>query len=634
MQASEASRVRESTSFRMPMDDAALHHVFDGGWMWVLRFGNGVTSAGIAVTDDLAAELRLADGEPAWHRFLLRSIRRSPRSSPIAQPTREFTWMPRLSWRVDQAAAMDGRCCRRRRRSSIRCSRRDSADAARHRATGANSGSARGASLVRPRRDVQRRLIRRRHARRSRSHGALHRRLLRGVPAIRAVRRLLDVLFRRRQLSARWRAAWASTRGPAASWRRPAGVCAKRRCVVPAIARHDGDYRGDIAGAIDPLNIAGLAIAKRNWYRVDFKDTVRAAESSESRRRKSVAYACSNVDRVVAFCRLSWAEQLRPRATPVEPVGAIATRSARIRSSLSRMRMATARCTRLLSPWFATRASALPSTTSSSRTGTPLSGGDGSIRARRRMRALRRVGTRRPRRRRSALVTASFRAVSGHSRFEPGPAARGRSASSSVIRRSTGTSAARPITGRGSSSATATRRSHSPRRVMPETAARRLSTGRAICSAGTCSGELLVGGTCRDGDQHSRGIGRAKRSRYGGWARKAPPAEMTSWPVPPRAGPRHRARCIGFHRIDTAPPLDQRSVTARSSRCRATSGDRCDGGSVRRGLYLGCRPARSCGTADACCAGTLMAGGMAASSRSEWSARSADRLTAITDSNA
>lgn len=27
-------------------DDAALHHVFDGGWMWVLRFGNGVTSAG------------------------------------------------------------------------------------------------------------------------------------------------------------------------------------------------------------------------------------------------------------------------------------------------------------------------------------------------------------------------------------------------------------------------------------------------------------------------------------------------------------------------------------------------------------------------------------------------------------
>ncbi|MFQ5464027.1 MAG: NAD(P)/FAD-dependent oxidoreductase [Phycisphaerae bacterium] len=32
-----------------PMDDAALHHVFDGGWMWVLRFDNGITSAGFVV---------------------------------------------------------------------------------------------------------------------------------------------------------------------------------------------------------------------------------------------------------------------------------------------------------------------------------------------------------------------------------------------------------------------------------------------------------------------------------------------------------------------------------------------------------------------------------------------------------
>jgi FADH2 O2-dependent halogenase len=30
-------------------DAAALHHVFDGGWMWVLRFDNGVTSAGFAL---------------------------------------------------------------------------------------------------------------------------------------------------------------------------------------------------------------------------------------------------------------------------------------------------------------------------------------------------------------------------------------------------------------------------------------------------------------------------------------------------------------------------------------------------------------------------------------------------------
>src|SRR5436190_1849693 len=33
-----------------PPDDAALHHVFPGGWMWVLRFNNGITSAGAALT--------------------------------------------------------------------------------------------------------------------------------------------------------------------------------------------------------------------------------------------------------------------------------------------------------------------------------------------------------------------------------------------------------------------------------------------------------------------------------------------------------------------------------------------------------------------------------------------------------
>jgi FADH2 O2-dependent halogenase len=85
------------------MDDAALHHVFDGGWMWVLRFGNGVTSVGIAVTDECAAELRLGDGEPAWRRFLALYPSIAAQFSR-AEPTREFTWLPRLSWRAEQAA--------------------------------------------------------------------------------------------------------------------------------------------------------------------------------------------------------------------------------------------------------------------------------------------------------------------------------------------------------------------------------------------------------------------------------------------------------------------------------------------------------------------------------------------------
>ncbi|MEA2559344.1 MAG: tetracycline 7-halogenase / O2-dependent halogenase [Acidobacteriota bacterium] len=55
-----------------PVDAAALHHVFDGGWIWVLRFNNGITSAGAAITASLARELNLAEGAPAWQRLLAR----------------------------------------------------------------------------------------------------------------------------------------------------------------------------------------------------------------------------------------------------------------------------------------------------------------------------------------------------------------------------------------------------------------------------------------------------------------------------------------------------------------------------------------------------------------------------------
>jgi tetracycline 7-halogenase / FADH2 O2-dependent halogenase len=86
-----------------PMDDAALHHVFDGGWMWVLRFGNGVTSAGIAVTESLAKELRLSDGAAAWERFLARYPSIAAQFAD-ATPIREFTWMPRVAYRAARAA--------------------------------------------------------------------------------------------------------------------------------------------------------------------------------------------------------------------------------------------------------------------------------------------------------------------------------------------------------------------------------------------------------------------------------------------------------------------------------------------------------------------------------------------------
>jgi FADH2 O2-dependent halogenase len=86
-----------------PMDDAAVHHVFDGGWMWALRFNNGVTSAGIVVTEWMAKELKLSEGEAAWRRFLARFPSIAAQFAD-ARAIREFTWAPRLPYAAEVAA--------------------------------------------------------------------------------------------------------------------------------------------------------------------------------------------------------------------------------------------------------------------------------------------------------------------------------------------------------------------------------------------------------------------------------------------------------------------------------------------------------------------------------------------------
>jgi tetracycline 7-halogenase / FADH2 O2-dependent halogenase len=81
-----------------PVDDAALHHVLPGGWIWMLRFNNGVTSAGAALTDPLAASLVAAEGAPAWHRLLatLPSVADQFRSARAVLP---FVHTPRVAFR-------------------------------------------------------------------------------------------------------------------------------------------------------------------------------------------------------------------------------------------------------------------------------------------------------------------------------------------------------------------------------------------------------------------------------------------------------------------------------------------------------------------------------------------------------
>jgi FADH2 O2-dependent halogenase len=252
-----------------PVDDAALHHVFDGGWMWVLRFGNGVTSAGIAVTDDLASELGLADREPAWHRFLSRYPSIAAQFAD-AQPTREFTWMPKLSWRAARASGPGW----------------------------AMLPSA--AAFVDPlfSTGIPLTLL------------GIERlaRILEAAPRP-AWDEYADVTLAEADHTARFIAgcyaafprfeqfaAYSMFYFAAASYAEMArrlGVhsadarflASDRTSFAQALARlspqlrgHDPRFQSDVASAIEPINIAGLSDpAKRNWYRVDVDDTIRSA---------------------------------------------------------------------------------------------------------------------------------------------------------------------------------------------------------------------------------------------------------------------------------------------------------------------------------------------------------------------
>jgi FADH2 O2-dependent halogenase len=85
------------------IDDAAVHHVFDGGWIWVLQFNNGITSAGVAATRELAAPLRLGDGAAGWKR-LLDLLPALKMQFSAAKAERPFTHVPRLSFRSSAVA--------------------------------------------------------------------------------------------------------------------------------------------------------------------------------------------------------------------------------------------------------------------------------------------------------------------------------------------------------------------------------------------------------------------------------------------------------------------------------------------------------------------------------------------------
>lgn len=84
-----------------PADDAAVHHLFDGGWIWVLKFNNGITSAGVSLRKDNALDLTLKEGAAAWKR-LLEELPAVGDQFADAEPVMPFTYRPHMSFRSER----------------------------------------------------------------------------------------------------------------------------------------------------------------------------------------------------------------------------------------------------------------------------------------------------------------------------------------------------------------------------------------------------------------------------------------------------------------------------------------------------------------------------------------------------
>ena len=84
-----------------PVEDAAVHHVFDGGWVWVLKFNNGITSAGVAATQEKVKSLRLNEGAVGWD-LLLKHLPTLAEQFRGADTQNDFVFVRDLSFGVGE----------------------------------------------------------------------------------------------------------------------------------------------------------------------------------------------------------------------------------------------------------------------------------------------------------------------------------------------------------------------------------------------------------------------------------------------------------------------------------------------------------------------------------------------------
>jgi tetracycline 7-halogenase / FADH2 O2-dependent halogenase len=86
-----------------PPEQAAVHHVFDGGWVWVLRFNNGITSAGVVAVDAVAERLKFRNGQEGWSN-VLRELPSVGEQFASARATMPFVWLPRTAFQSGRVA--------------------------------------------------------------------------------------------------------------------------------------------------------------------------------------------------------------------------------------------------------------------------------------------------------------------------------------------------------------------------------------------------------------------------------------------------------------------------------------------------------------------------------------------------
>ena len=89
-----------------PCDEAALHHVFDGGWMWMLRFNNDIVSAGFLLDPRRCPVPPGVSPEVEWQNWLNRfpSLQEQFAAARIVHPPGALVRTGRLQRRVTHAA--------------------------------------------------------------------------------------------------------------------------------------------------------------------------------------------------------------------------------------------------------------------------------------------------------------------------------------------------------------------------------------------------------------------------------------------------------------------------------------------------------------------------------------------------